>query len=252
MPIDSEAVAAWITKNLAIDPGQMPVDYCSINRRATSRSWPQHARVEVAGRDALEVVADVLEHLSDLEHNAAAEGQQSYSVRLLLYRASGIPAGSRTFRAELPGQPFGEDGHAEEGDGTAQGEIVAVIRELRLLARDQGQQLERSSGMGFRLAEAALAQAGALQMENAGLMVAIAEAQGGSKDKGQMIAELAATVLPLLPSLLSAGQERRAQAADPDQGAEPDQGADIEIPLLPQSDGDQGSASESSTSSRCP
>ena len=210
MSIDTEAVSSWITKNLAITEGQMPVDYCSINRRANARSWPQHSRVEAAGRAPLDVVADVIEHLSDIDHNAAAEGQNVYAVRLLLYRASGIPAGSRTFRAELPGGSF--EGEDDETDGTVAGETVAVIRELRLLARDQGQQLERASGLGYKLAGDALAQAGELQRENAGLMVAIAEMQSGGQEKGksQQIAELVAMVLPAIPALLAAGAERRA------------------------------------------
>ena len=212
MFIDAEQVAAWIGKNLAHEQGALPVDYVSINRRATSRSWPQHARVEAAGRPPLEVIAEVQEHLDDLGHNAAAEGLATYSVRLLLYRASGIPAGSRTFRAEVA--HAGERLDDDDTDGTLQGELVATVRELRLLVRDQGQQIERASGLGYKLASDALHQASQLQMENAGLMVAIAEAQSDTgTSKSQQIAELVSAVLPALPALLQAGAQRQAGAA---------------------------------------
>ena len=218
MSIDTETVAAWIAKNLAITDAQ-PVDYVSVNRRASSRSWPQHARVEAANRPPGDVVGEVIEHLADLAHNAAAEGAAAYSVRVLLYRASGVPAGSRTFRAELAGYAPDED---DDTDGTLHGELVATVRELRLLVRDQGQQIERASGLGYKLASDALQQAGQLQQENAGLMVAIAEAQTGGNDRAGQIADLMGAVLPALPALLAAGQQRRneTEAAPPDADAE--------------------------------
>ncbi len=210
MAIDSEQVASWIGKGLALESGStdLPIDYVSINRRVSARSWPQHARIEAAGRAPLDVIGDVLEHLADIGHNSAAEGLTTYSVRVFLYRASGIPAGSRTFRAELPGTGFDED---EDSDGTLMGELVATVRELRLLARDQGQQIERASGLGYKLAADALAQAGALQAENAALMVAIAESSNAANgNKSAHLAELAQAVLPMVPALLGAGAERRA------------------------------------------
>ena len=220
MSIDSEQVANWIGKGLAVEPGStaLPVDYVSINRRTSARSWPQHARIEAAGRAPLDVVGDVMEHLGDIQHNAAAEGLTAYAVRLLLYRASGIPAGSRTFRAELPGSGF--DGEEDEGDGTLQGELVAVIRELRILVRDQGQQSERTSGLGYKLAGDALAQAAALQRENAALMVAMAETQGAGSDKAQHLAQLAQIVLPALPALLGVGAANAARARAAAEAAE--------------------------------
>lgn len=212
MRVEAE-IDAWLRKVLAIDADEQvsQVDYLSIQRRQSARSWPQHARVNAHGRAPVDVVGEALEHVRDVAASADAEGRAGWAVRLLVYAPGAMQVGSRTFRPEH--QPTEEEA-GDIDDSTAQGSLVAAVRELRLLVVDQGKAMQAATGEGYRLAFKALEQAQQLQAENAQLLVAVATAQAeAEQSKGGMI-EVAKEMLPaVLPALIAAGNAREMRAA---------------------------------------
>ena len=207
MSVSESEITAFLERGLALDASGRPsLDYLSICSRATSRSWPQIARVEAHDRDSKDVIADVLEHVRDAGASAAAENRSRYAIRLHLYGPNGSPAGSRTFQSSYVS---GADGDEDaDGDGTASGEMVATVTQLRHLVRDQGATLERMAGRGYDLAFAALASAQNLQQENAGLMVAIAEAEHAKAQAGSGMNKLMEKAAPMIPILLGVVMEK--------------------------------------------
>ena len=214
-----EDVTAWLSRGLALEDGAHSIDYLSLCVRRTARSWPQHVRVDAHDRLPDDVLAEVLEHMEDIAASATAEGKSSWAVRVFCYRPGATPAGSRTFRPDhVPGADDDDD---DGSDGTPQGEMVAAIRELRLLVRDQGQTLERNSAAGYQLAQAALEQAAGQVRENAELMVLLAETESKAAlaAKGSPVMDLAPIVLQALPALMAAGAAKdAARKAEADAG----------------------------------
>ncbi len=213
MSVSESEITAFLERGLALDAtGRPSLDYLSICARATSRSWPQIARVEAHDRDPSDVVADVLEHVRDAGASAAAENRSRYAIRIHLYGPNGSPAGSRTFQSSYVS---GSDDDADDGDGTPQGELVATVTQLRHLVRDQGATLERMAGRGYDLAFTALGAAQNLQQENAGLMVAIAEAEHAKAQAGSGMNKLMEKAAPMIPILLGVVMEKIATPDDP-------------------------------------
>ena len=226
-----EDISQWIGKVLALENGAHPLDYVSVCVRRTARSWPQHVRVECHDRDPDTVIGELLEHVDDVAASSAAEGSSSWAVRLFAYRPGAIPAGSRTFRADYVPGAEDHDDQAVDGDGTPTGELVAAIRELRTLVRDQGGTLERMTAGGYNLANNALAQVAQMHERNGAMMaqlaeqdaaaqIAIAEAQAASGSSSSKLLEMAPMVLPAVMQMIAAQAAGEPEPIEPETPAE--------------------------------
>ena len=168
--IQSE-VTEWCKRAMAIVDG-VELDYFAIGVAEGKRSWPTHATVRVDGRSQEAVLEELLQHVSDIGATASANGRAGFKIRLLAYRSK-MAAGSRTFASA---QVAGSDSE-EEGDGTARGESVQTIVELRRIVIQQSETLAIYGGKGWELGLRATAQVGALQLELATLRAELAAAQ---------------------------------------------------------------------------
>jgi len=201
---DKQSIASFCAAKAA---GPVRLDRLVLSRREGPRSWPQHATIAIEARQEAEWIAELQEHLDDLEASAHDSGAKSVEVELRLYRAT-LPAGSRRFRIDLP-QIVGAG--AEDEDSLtpqqifsasfsalvrANVELVAegrkafqsgneiAIRALDITARMQSQIIESHQ----RASEA-----------TAALAIAEAQGSGGSGD----LMKMAEMIMPIVAMKMS-------------------------------------------------
>lgn len=209
-------VRDWVERSCATVDGAT-LDYISVCARVAPKSWPEHASVRVDGRPTLDVLEEVTAHVRDVAESADAEGRGGWAVRLKAYRAK-MPAGSKTISSRGDAVS-GSDPEADEPVGDAKSETVGVIRELRHLVVHLGGELGANATHGWQLAAKQQEVIVQQYRELADLRARVKYEQAEAPPDPVM--QAAASVLPLLPTLLQglqeagrARQESRARAEE--------------------------------------
>ncbi len=187
----------WLRRKLTPMEDGTPPAYVSICPQEGRRSYPQRARVNVGDKAPPQVVEDVCAAIADLAESRRAEENPLVRVRLSVYGPKGLDSfGDMVFvvGAELSA------GERADGDGTREGETVAVLREMRILMTEAVQSLGRASSSGYTLALEAMRENARLAHElaehKAALMLAETQQQGGGLE------EAAKQLLPVVAAKL--------------------------------------------------
>lgn len=189
---NTAALTAWLTRKLEPSPDVPPASYVSVCPQEGRRSYPQRGRVNVGDKPPGQVVQDVLAILSDLDESRRAEENPLVRVRLHVYGPKGMDSlGEMVF---VVGSDVGGD--RSEGDGSREGELVATIREMRLLASDAVASLGRAASAGYTLGIEALKENARLSHELADTKAALmlAEQERGSSPMEAALTQLAPVV----------------------------------------------------------
>jgi hypothetical protein len=189
---NTASISAWLTRKLEPGSDTPPAAYVSVCPQEGRRSYPQRARVNVADKPAPQVVQDVLAALADIDESRRAEDNPLVRVRLHVYGAKGMDSlGEMVF---VIGADTG-DARAD-GDGTREGELVATIREMRMLASDAVASLGRAASSGYTLGIEALKENARLSHELAEVKAALmlAEQNTTSSPMEQALTQLAPVV----------------------------------------------------------
>lgn len=181
----------WLRRKLTPMEDGTPPAYVSICPQEGRRSYPQRARVNVNDKPASQVVEDVTAAIADLAESRRAEENPLVRVRLSVYGPKGLDSfGEMVFvvGAELAA------GERADGDGTREGETVAVLREMRILMTEAVQSLGRASSSGYTLALEAMRENARLAHELAEHKAALMLAETSQQSSG-----LEAAAQQLLP-----------------------------------------------------
>lgn len=178
------AMSTWIARKLTpAEDGSAPA-YVSICPLEGRRSYPQRARVNVGDKPAPQVVEDVIAALQDIDESRRAEDSPLQRVKLHVYGPKGLESlGEMVFAVGTEMDPSAR----AEGDGTREGELVATIRELRLIVGESVQALSKASSSGYSLALESLRENARLSHEladtRAALVLAEQQQGGGTMDR---------------------------------------------------------------------
>lgn len=190
---NTAALTAWLTRKLEPASDVPPAAYVAVCPQEGRRSYPQRGRVNVGDKPAAQVVQDVLAILSDLDESRRAEENPLVRVRLHVYGPKGMDSiGEMVF---VVGSDAGA-GERAESDGSREGELVATIREMRLLASDAVASLGRAASAGYTLGIEALKENARLSHELADTKAALmlAEQERGSSPMEAALTQLAPVV----------------------------------------------------------
>ena len=186
-------IDAWLKRKLQPVDG-ISTDYVSI-RQKQGQSFEQVSRVKTDGKPIEEACEAIIEAIRDCVASWEADGKSSNKIQLRVYRAK-EEDGCRIFST-------GTTEPVQVGDAsTREGELVATIKELRILASETTASLARVSGAGLQLATQTMAENARLQKENAELhaTVMLLEAQPGESGIGKLLEQ----ILPVVAARLEA------------------------------------------------
>jgi hypothetical protein len=200
-------ITEWLSNELTPVDG-VSADYVAVRVRESARSWTQRVRVQADGKEPAAVRDRVLVVLRDVVADAETESRPTVAVKLHVYRAKEETA-CRTFAG---GEVVDPNARAD-GDGTREGETVAVVRELRTTIGALAASVERMGSGGIRMALEVMQDNRRLQEEVAQLRAANVLAEQSQEDPtSKMIAELLPVVAPMVIQGIAEATARRAAA----------------------------------------
>lgn len=206
--LNGQTISTWLARKLAPDPDSAPAAYVSICPQEGRRSYPQRAKVSAADRPADQVVQDVLAAIADIDESRRNEDAPLVRVRLHVYGPKGMDSlGEMVFVVGADNQDAGGP------DGSREGELIAALREMRMLAADAVAGLSRASSSGYTLALEALKENARLQHELADHKAALQLAEQG--EKGGMLEGALQAVLPVVAARMMASQDTPAPSPPP-------------------------------------
>jgi hypothetical protein len=178
------AVSTWLTRKLATSEDGIGPAYVSVCPQEGRKSYPQRARINVADKPTPQVIEDVIAALADIDESRRAEDNPLARVKLHVYGPKGLDSlGEMVFHV---GTELDASARAD-GDGTREGELVATIRELRLIVGESVQALGKASSSGYTLALESLRENARLSHEladtRAALLLAEQQQGGGTMDR---------------------------------------------------------------------
>jgi len=180
----------------------MPVAYVTLCPRE-GNAYPQRARIDVDGCADLSAV--LREETSDLVRSSEADDRPVSRVKVRVYGPKGAQElASSTFRVS----------HAADDDAapvsTREGELIAVVREQRLMLQTSYDTIQRQTAGAFAFGMETLKSQQELQRQIGELTGALMIAEQGrstAMDQLRPLLEAAAPALPLLLAKLGgAGQ----------------------------------------------
>lgn len=192
-------LAQWLRRKLEPAADAPPAAYVSICPQEGRRSYPQRARVNVGDKTPDLVVQEVLAALADIDESRRAEDNPLVRVKLHVYGVKGLDSvGEMVFvvGADLSGE-------RADGDGSREGEMVAVVREMRMLLADAVGALGRASSSGYTLALESLKENARLSHELAETKAALMLAE--QTQSGGMMEQAMQAVLPVVAAKMMAG-----------------------------------------------
>lgn len=178
----SKQVTAFVRAHFTtIVDGILP-EYATFGVREGEKSWPQVARLPCTGQRPEQIDDQVAAILDDIVSSAREERRKEVKLRVIIYRAE-KNAAQRTFT--LPGVTDGSH-EDDETSMSVKGELLGVVRELRILACDQGGQIQRSASRGWELLVEEHARRRELEQENAQMKVELAIVKAGKQMSPEM------------------------------------------------------------------
>lgn len=194
---NSSALLTWLRRKLETVPDGPVAAYVSVCPQEGRRSYPQRARVNVGDKAPDLVVQEVLAALSDIDDSRRAEDNPLVRVKLHVYGPKGLDSvGEMVFVVGT------ETGERTDGDGSREGEMVAVVREMRMLLADAVGALGRASSSGYTLALESLRENARLSHELADVKASLMLAEQGTS--GGMLEQAMQAVLPAVATRLLA------------------------------------------------
>lgn len=193
-------ITTWLQRKLTPTDDGMIAAYVSVCPQEGRRSYPQRARVNVGDKPPAQVVEDVLAAVADIAESRRAEESPLVRVKLHVYGPKGLDSvGEMVFVVGAEAS----SGDRADGDGTREGELVAAMREMRLLMSESVAALGRATAGGYQLALEAMKENGRLAHELADTRAALMLAeQEGSDDT---LKNLLPAVAPLVLAKLTSG-----------------------------------------------
>lgn len=161
-------------------------------------SYPSRGRLDVESAGAA-VESRLVELLSDIAESAAAEDRPCSRVKIRLYSAKGLDdLGARTFVVDRDEEPAaGGPANGREG------ELVLVIREMRMGMSSQHDLIRAQTAAAFAMASDSMKQTAALQLEKAELVGALSIAEQNQRSALDKVLPVLENALPLLIMKLS-------------------------------------------------
>ena len=206
---NSSALSTWLRRKLDPTNDGPPASYVSICPQEGRRSYPQRARVNVGDKPPDMVVQEVLAALADIDESRRAEDTPLVRVKLHVYGVKGLDSvGEMVF-------VVGADtsGDRADGDGSREGEMVAVVREMRMLLADAVGALGRASSSGYTLALESLKENARLSHELADTKAALMLAEQSTS--GGMMEQAMQAVLPVVAAKMLSGPSDAPAAGAP-------------------------------------
>lgn len=175
-----------------------PVSYLTLCPREGS-GYPSRGRLDVDGiGTALE--SRLTELLTDISESAAAEDRPCSRVKVRLYSAKGLDdLGARTFVIDR------EDAADAAPVNTREGELILVVRELRLGMASQHDLIRAQTAAAFTMASDSMKQSAALQLEKAELVGALAIAEQNQRSALDKVMPVLEQAIPVLMMKLHGG-----------------------------------------------
>jgi hypothetical protein len=192
-------LSTWLRRKLEPVSDGPTASYVSVCPQEGRRSYPQRARVNVGDKAPDLVVQEVVAALADIDESRRAEDNQLVRVKLHVYGVKGLDSvGEMVF-------VVGADtaGDRADGDGSREGEMVAVVREMRMLLADAVGALGRASSSGYTLALESLRENARLSHELADTKAALMLAEQSSN--GGMMEQALQAVLPVVATRMMSG-----------------------------------------------
>lgn len=155
---DFESIRAHLAAKAAAG-GPVPLDYVSLHDGA--RFNHELSRVMVGSRPQSEWIQEVVDNLQDAAEEAREAGETVVRVRAKFFRGK-APAGSRVYASEgASTEQATPAGFAtrEEAQLARDSELVATIRELRMLTTAMAADMSSQNMNGYRLAAEAAREA---------------------------------------------------------------------------------------------
>lgn len=191
-------LSTWLRRKLEPVSDGPTASYVSVCPQEGRRSYPQRARVNVGDKAPDLVVQEVVSALADIDESRRAEDNPLIRVKLHVYGVKGLDSvGEMVF-------VVGADtaGDRADGDGSREGEMVAVVREMRMLLADAVGALGRASSSGYTLALESLRENARLSHELADVKASLMLAEQGTN--GSMFEQALQSVLPAVATRLLA------------------------------------------------
>lgn len=203
---DYQSIREHLHKKAALFNG-VPLDYVSLHGGA--RYNAEFARVVFGSRPVAESIDEVIDQLADAADEAQQEGATSLKVRAKFWRGR-APAGSRVYATEgAPSDEVASVGATREEVALARdSELVAVVRELRMVSTAMAADLTAQSHQGYRMAAELMRELREVQVAKmkADLEVKRMELEMRLLDKPDELMAMAREMLPQLAmSLLTRG-----------------------------------------------
>lgn len=203
VPMDFSALVEWSLRQVrdrAASP--MPVAYLTLCPREGS-AYPQRARIDVDG--CADLSAALREECADLVRSSEADDRPVSRVKVRVYGPKGAQElASSTFRVS----------HAADDDApvssTREGELIAVVREQRLMLQSSYDTIQRQTAGAFAFGMETLKGQQELQRQIGELTGALVIAEQGRStvmDQLKPLLEAAAPALPLLLAKMTGGAE---------------------------------------------
>lgn len=192
-------LSTWLRRKLEPVSDGPTAAYVSVCPQEGRRSYPQRARVNVGDKAPDLVVQEVVAALADIDESRRAEDNPLVRVKLHVYGVKGLDSvGEMVF-------VVGADtsGERADGDGSREGEMVAVVREMRMLLADAVGALGRASSSGYTLALESLRENARLSHELADTKAALMLAE--QSQSGGMMEQAMQAVLPVVAAKMMSG-----------------------------------------------
>lgn len=195
---DFRALLDWTNRQVKARAAEdTPVSYLTVCPREGS-SYPSRGRLDVEAAGA-GLESRLVELLNDVAESAAAEDRPCSRIKIRLYSAKGLDdLGARTFIVDRDEEPAGSG-----PVNGREGELVLVIREMRLGMASQHDLIRAQTAAAFAMAADSMKQTAALQLEKAELVGALSIAEQNQRSALDKVLPVLENALPLLIMKLS-------------------------------------------------
>lgn len=194
--MDLTPLVEWVLRQVrerASSP--MPVSYVTLCPREGS-AYPQRGRVDVEG--CADLGATLREEVADILRSGEADDRAVSRVKVRIYGVKGsTELASSTFRVGT-----GNDDEPSHATGR-EGELVAVVREQRLMMASQHELIKGMTGGVFSLGLEALKGQGEMQKQIGELTGALVIAEQGKQTVFDQLKPMMDMVAPAVPILLA-------------------------------------------------
>lgn len=199
--MDLAQINQWLVGRLSSNPD---IQYMTLNPQE-GRQWPQRNRIECEGKSPDGVASEVCGEIDGMRESYRDEEKNLVRIKVILYKAKGTYVSERTFKI---GHDVDTTNVRADGDGTKDGESVAMMREMRLALQDNNRALLASNEAIMKLSQGSLQLAMELTNRQAAITTDLAEAKAAlvvsDNEQYSPMREIIDMCKPVLPVVLQA------------------------------------------------